>query len=86
MIMDYVELIGFLGGLLTMAALLPQVIKTFKTRSTKDISILWTIIYSLGLVLWMVYGFLIGSMPLKVMIAIELALSLSLLMLKIRHG
>ncbi|MFH1276536.1 MAG: PQ-loop domain-containing transporter [Candidatus Woesearchaeota archaeon] len=49
-----IEAIGYLGGFLIAISLLPQLIKTYKTKSAKDISLVWTAISLIGLIL---YGF-----------------------------
>ena len=81
-----IELIGYLAGIFTAVSLTPQVIKSWKTKSTKDISILWNLIYLIGLILWLAYGIGISSMPMIVTISFESALALSLIILKIRYG
>ena len=82
--MNY-ELIGYLAGALVAGALIPQVLKSWKTKSTKDISLLWNSTLLTGLVLWVVYGYGIGSMPLLIFATIEASLSLSLLVLKLTY-
>lgn len=81
-----VEVIGYLAGFIVAVSLTPQVLKAWKTKSTKDISLAWNAVYLAGLSLWVVYGFGIGSWPIIVAITIEAALALSLLVLKLRHG
>ena len=81
-----IELIGYLAGFTVAISLTPQVIKAWKTKSTKDISIAWTLIYIAGLILWIVYGFGISSFPLMVTVTIEALLAVSLLILKVRYG
>jgi len=80
------ELIGYLAGLIIAISLTPQVIKVWKTRSTKDISIVWNLFYLVGLSLWIVYGFGIGSLPLMLMVSFEALMAISLLILKIKYG
>ena len=80
------EIIGYLAGSIVAISLTPQVIKAWRTKSTKDISIIWTLIYVIGLTLWVVYGFGIRSFPLMITVSIETLMALSLLILKIRHG
>jgi MtN3 and saliva related transmembrane protein len=53
--MNNVEFIGFLAGILVAISILPQVIKSWKTRSTKDVAISWSIINLIGQILWIVY-------------------------------
>ncbi len=81
-----IELVGYLGGGIIAISLIPQVIRSWSTKSTKDISLHWTIVYLSGLLLWISYGVGISSMPLMVMGSIEASLAASLLYLKLRYG
>jgi len=81
-----VEVVGFIAGLLVAISVFPQVYKSWKTKSTSDISIAWMLINLSGQTLWIIYGFLISSISLIVMSSITLALAISLLILKIKHG
>lgn len=84
--MSDIELVGYLGAGLIAVSLVPQVLRSWKTKSTKDISLQWTLIYLSGLLIWIYYGFGISSMPLILMTSVEAALAASLLYLKMRHG
>ena len=55
--MNYVELVGFAAASLTTFAFLPQAIKIHKTQSTKDISLAMFVTTTLGILLWLIYGF-----------------------------
>ena len=59
--MDYIELIGFTAAFLTTAAFLPQVYKTWKTKDVSALSLPMLIIFFVGIVAWLVYGFLKNS-------------------------
>ena len=83
--MDYITLIGALAGILTTTAFLPQVIKTWKTKQTKDISLGMFAILTIGVVLWLVYGILINSLPVIIANVITFILAFIILMLKIRY-
>ncbi len=80
------ELTGYLAGIIMVVALMPQIIKSWKTKSTKDISIGWNSIYIFGLILWIVYGIGIKSYPLTFTVIVETILAISLLILKFRYG
>lgn len=67
-------------------ALAPQVLKAWKTKSTRDISILWNSIYIFGLLCWLIYGLGISSIPLIISSIIEGSLALSLLIMKLKYG
>jgi MtN3 and saliva related transmembrane protein len=55
------EFVGLAAGALTTVAFLPQVIRIFKTRTAKDISLSMYLIFCTGVCLWLAYGFLINS-------------------------
>ena len=80
------ELVGYMAGFLVAVALFPQVIKSWKTKSTKDISILWNFILMLGLSLWVVYGIINDIVPIQIFTSIEFLMTLSLLVLKLRYN
>ena len=82
---SYVDLFGFLAAILTTIAFIPQAIKAWKTKSTKDISLLMFLIFITGVFFWLVYGILIHEMPLIVANAITLILALSILVAKIKY-
>jgi MtN3 and saliva related transmembrane protein len=84
--MNKVEFIGFVAGILVAISVLPQVIKSWKTRSTKDVSIMWSIINLAGQMLWIVYGAYIGSNALVIMSSITLIMNVSMVILKLKFG
>jgi len=81
-----VELVGLTAGLFVASSLFPQVLKSWKTKSTKDISIAWNVINLIGQLIWLLYGILIGSISLIVMTTLTFLMVLSLLILKIKYG
>ncbi len=84
--MDSVDLLGYLAGTLVVASLLPQVIQSWKTKSTKDISLARYLIYISGLVLWIAYALIIGNGPVALMNSVGLILALCVLALKLKYG
>lgn len=81
-----VTLIGLAAAFCTTIAFLPQVIKTWRTRSTKDISLSMFLVFTTGIFLWLVYGIIIGDVPLITANGITLVLSSTILYFKLRHG
>ena len=79
------EILGYVSGALITVALLPQVLKSWNTKSTKDISIPWMLLYLAGLSLWIVYGFGVASMPIVLTTAVEFLMAASLLVLKLMY-
>ncbi|MBT7102017.1 hypothetical protein HN935_00725 [archaeon] len=83
---ELIELVGFSAGILVAISSLPQLIKSWKTKSTTDVSLLWLIINLLGQITWMTYGSLKGSLSLVVMSFITLLMVGSVMGLKIKYG
>ena len=84
--MDKTTLLGLMAGTCTTLSFLPQLVKTWKTRSTHDISIGMYLLLSIGLFLWALYGVYINSLPVIVTNVVTLVFSCTVLVLKIRHG
>jgi len=61
--MDYVTLIGIIAATCTTIAFFPQVYKVYKTKHTRDLSFPMYIIFSAGVLLWLVYGISINNLP-----------------------
>lgn len=85
-----IALVGYVAAILTTLAFIPQLIRVWRHRSARDISLAMFLAYSFGVFLWFVYGIAIHSMPVIVANAVTLALSLAILALKLRfdrsHG
>ncbi|MCK4634274.1 MAG: PQ-loop repeat-containing protein [Candidatus Aenigmarchaeota archaeon] len=79
------ETVGFLGGLLLALALVPQLLKTWKTKSAKDLSLLWTSIALMGLILYAVYAAKNAVIPLLIFSTIEAIMIATLIILKILY-
>jgi MtN3 and saliva related transmembrane protein len=84
--MDYVAWIGYLAGILTTLAYLPQLTKVWATRSTEDISLRMMLVLSAGLSLWIAFGILRGEIPIVIANSVSLALALAIVALKLRYG
>ncbi len=83
--MEPIDIFGYVAGMLVVISLLPQVIKSWKTKLTRDISLWRYIIYSIGLVLWITYAILIKNIPVGLMNSVGLGLALSILYLKLKY-
>ncbi len=81
-----VEFLGYIAGSLVAISVLPQVIKSWKTKSTKDIALSWATINLVGQFLWIVFGFLIHSNSLVIMSGITSIFQISMIYLKLKHG
>ena len=72
---DAITMLGLLAATTTTVAFLPQVIKNWKTRSAGDLSFGTFGLFTAGLVLWLVYGLIIGNLPIIVSNIVTLALN-----------
>ena len=84
--MPETELLGLIAGTLTTLAFLPQVIKTWKSQSARDISLGMFLLFSAGVALWLVYGLRLGAVPIIAANAVTLLLSLAILGMKFWFG
>jgi MtN3 and saliva related transmembrane protein len=83
---NYFSLIGLAAGTCTTISFLPQVIKTFKTKETKDLSLSMYIVLVTGMLLWTIYGILIKDFPVILANSISLLLATTVLILKVKYG
>lgn len=78
-----VEFIGYFGSFLTSITFIPQVYKSWKSKSVGDLSIWMVLIVVTSTLVWLVYGYAINSGPVMVANTIVLLLTLVLLYFKI---
>jgi len=81
-LVDY-NTIGVIAGALTTAAYAPQVLKVWKSKSAKDISMPTFLMLSAGTLLWFFYGIGIGSLPVMAANAITLILVAAVAVMKL---
>ena len=81
--MSYVQLIGITAAICTTVAFLPQVLKTWKSKSAKDLSLGMFSIFCLGVALWLAYGILTRDFPIVLANGLTLLLAGSLLYFKL---
>ena len=82
--MTAVEWLGMSAGIVSSITFLPQVIKTWRTRSAKDISLMMFLFATISVIMWLVYGLLISNTPIIFTNATILVLSLVMLYFKFR--
>jgi len=80
-----VEAIGFVAAFCTTAAFVPQLVRVLRLRSAREISLPTFLMFSIGVFLWLLYGFEIGSKPVIASNSVTLVLSVSILVLKVRY-
>jgi MtN3 and saliva related transmembrane protein len=84
--MDWTQTTGYLAGLLTTIAFIPQVVRAYRTRRCDDLSWGMLLIFTTGVVLWLLYGLFLRSAPIILANAVTLVLNLLLLAMKIHYG
>ena len=77
-------LIGLVAGCLGTYSFVPQLLKCWRTGETEAISLRMFAVRTFGSLLWTLYGFVIGSLPVLIFSSIGLVLCSTILILKIR--
>jgi MtN3 and saliva related transmembrane protein len=80
------DIISTIAATFTTACWLPQVIRVFRTRETRAISLITQIAFAFGVLCWLVFGFLIDSWPVIIANALTLVFTSAIIALKIAHG
>ena len=83
--MNTLDLLGICAGTLTTIAFVPQVVKTWRSRSSADISTRMYVIFALGVFMWLLYGIALNSFPIILSNIVTLILALCMLSLKYRY-
>ena len=80
-----IELLGYISAIITTIAFLPQIIKTLKTKSAKDVSMGMFVLFTVGVFLWVIYGFLTNTMPVLIANIVIFCLAVTQILLKIKY-
>jgi MtN3 and saliva related transmembrane protein len=80
-----VNYIGFLAGLLTSGAAVPQVLQTYRTKHARDLSMSQLVLLNLGMLLWLIYGLFISDFPLILANTFSICCYSSLIAMKVRY-
>jgi len=84
--MNGTTIIGLWAALLTMLAMAPQVIKVYRTKKTRDLSLGTFTTLAVGLILWLIYGLLMKAVPIIIGNAVGFVMVMYLVIMKIKHG
>jgi MtN3 and saliva related transmembrane protein len=79
------ETLGYFAGILTSIAFVPQVLQIYKTKSAKDVSLAMFLLFTTGVVLWLIYGIKSHAVPVIAANSITLLLSCVILFFKYRY-
>jgi MtN3 and saliva related transmembrane protein len=78
--------LGLLAGTLTSVATIPQVIRSYRTRHVRDLSIWQPLLLAVGTALWLIYGIILTDVPLIVANVFSVVCNALLIILKIMYG
>ena len=82
---DNYEIVGLLAALLTTASFVPQVYKTWKSKSADSLSLTMYLVFFVGIILWLLYGIHFESLSMIIANSITAVLSLLLIIFKLRY-
>lgn len=82
---DKYEIIGLVAAVLTTSAYVPQVYKTWKTKSAGNISLTMYLAMFIGIILWLIYGIYLNSFAMVVANIITAILTLVIIVFKLRY-
>ena len=83
--METANWIGFVAGTLTTIAFLPQLQRTWRTKSADDMSLAMLVTFTTGVLLWLIYGLYLTAWPIIVTNAITFILTLTIMVLKLKY-
>lgn len=83
--MDYTTTLGFGAATLTVIAFFPQLLKAWKTKSTRDISMGMFSLFCAGVLLWFFYGILTEDLPVIAANLLTFIQAFIILMLKLKY-
>ena len=83
--LNWTDWIGYAAATLTTASFVPQAWLSYRSRDVSGVSLGMYSIFTVGIALWLVYGIFLGAWPIIAANAITLALSSSILTLKLRE-
>ena len=80
------NIFGYFAATLTTAAFLPQLIKTLKTKKADDVSSTTLIMFIIGVLSWIIYGYEISSTPILIANSITAILNILILISKVNFS
>jgi MtN3 and saliva related transmembrane protein len=79
------DMIGYMAALFTTFSLLPQIIRIWKLKEARDISLFMPLMISTGSILWLIYGIIINETPVIAANAVSLLFSLTVLYIAMKY-
>lgn len=83
--MQTTDIIGTIAATLTTISFMPQVLHTLRTKDVSGISLGMYTVFTVGVSLWLVYGIMLGELPIIIANAITVALASTILWMKLKY-
>ncbi len=83
--MDTITILGLTAAFFTTFAFLPQVIRVWQLKEARDLALSTFLMFTLGVSLWLVYGILLGDLPVMIANALTLIFALLILFFKLKY-
>jgi MtN3 and saliva related transmembrane protein len=83
--MTIIEIIGYLAAFFTTISFIPQVVKVIKDKQTRNISLQMYLIFTVGILMWLIYGILIFSLPIIMANTFTLVFAIIILSYKLKY-
>ena len=80
------DVLGYVAGLITAITFLPQVLKTWKTKSAKDVSLAMFLIALTNQILWLAFGILRDDPVIIITNALMLLMTSLMIILKLKYN
>lgn len=82
----FTNLIGYIAATVGTFLMVPQIVRSYKLKQTRDLSMVMVVLYVVNGVLWLTYGLLLSSLPLILANGIALIIGVVQLILKIKYN
>jgi MtN3 and saliva related transmembrane protein len=83
--MDFMEVIGIVAGICTSSSVIPQLVKTVRTKKATDVSLLMFVVLLTGNSLWVYYGADMGDVPIVATNILSILLNIAMLFFKFKY-
>ncbi len=80
------QILGYAGSVISIITLLPQIIKTWKTKSVRDISFTMLLIQLVQVAAWLLYGILLQNVPLVIVNVVMFTNTALLVVMKVKYS
>jgi len=83
--MDFIEVVGIVAGLCTSSSVIPQLVKTIKSKKAGDVSVFMFVVLLTGNSLWVYYGAYKGDVPIIATNILSILLNVAMLICKFKY-